>query len=267
MLKYLKAAFLVKKGGVPVNVLGAAAFTALGFIHPGFWIGGAVLVGGFTVGLANNERFQKVVEAMGLAVKTSVSAEDIEAHRKNIIRKLPKEEHQQYKQFKYTCDKIIRLYEEKNADQIVIADTTFSLDRMSWSTIKLLFARGRLSANDWQVSPEEIDAELATLEAELGVKDITPAIRQAKEATRETLNKRRAIVDRRDAALLEINADLAKLEADLKLAMDRAGTQGTPAAIQSDYETGTMLYEDLFGEDRSEIQTTDNLYQQMTEME
>lgn len=270
MLKYLKAAFFVKKGGVPVNVLGAAAFAALGFVHPGFWIAGGVLITGFTAGLAKTERFQKVTDAMAIAAARNDenTSEDIEAHRKNIIRKLPKEEHLQYKQFKYTCDKIIRLYEDKEADQIVIEDTRMSLDRLSWSYLKLLFARGRLNAKEWEGSLASVDAEIETLNAELNTPyNLTEAIRNTKQSTLDTLHKRREILVRRDASLKEIEPDLARLDSQLQLNLDRAGTQGTMAAIQSDFETGNMLYEDLFGEDRSEIETTDHLYQQIMEAE
>ena len=266
MLKYLKAAFTVKRGGVPINIIGTAAFVALGFVHPGFWAMGALLVGGFTIGLANTERFQKVVD--GLELTKAAVTEDIEDHRKNIIRKLPKDEHLQFKQFKYTCDKIIRLYEDKETDDIVISDTRMSLDRLSWNYIKLLLARGRLNAKEWEGSIAEVDQQLDTLQAEMNTAyNLTDAIRQSKQTTIDTLGKRREILTRRDGSLEEITADLERLDSQLQLVLDRAGTQGTSAAIQSDFESGSILYNDLFGEDRSEIEATDHLYEQMMEAE
>jgi len=270
MGKYLKAALLVKKGGVPVTLSGIAAFAALGFVHPAFWVLGAVIIAVFTAGLANNERFQKVIDGVTLTKTTQQNVDDIDEHRGNIIRKLPKEEHRQFKQFKYTCDKINKIYEEKSADDIVIADTKLTLDRMSWNYIKLLLARGRLNSKDWQAEKafDEVNQQIKALETELqSSEELAEAVRNAKLSTLETLKKRIAILNRRDDSLEEIEAGLTKLDSQLQLALDRAGTQGTDAAIQSDYETGTMLYEDLFGEDHREITTTDQLYAQIMETE
>ena len=68
MFKYLKAAFLVRRGGVPINVLALAALIGLGFLHPAFWIAGALLEGSFLFGLANTERFQKLTDGLKMTV-------------------------------------------------------------------------------------------------------------------------------------------------------------------------------------------------------
>src|SRR5580693_2692256 len=90
MWRYLGAAFLAGipvpgLGRLPLNAMVVVAFGVLGFVQPLFWFAGFGLELTFLVGLASNDRFQKLVDASHLPS----ADQDLEIKRRALIASLP----------------------------------------------------------------------------------------------------------------------------------------------------------------------------------
>ena len=163
MFKYLKAAFLVKKEGVPVNLIYVAGIVALGFIQPAFWIVGILLELFFLLGLANNERFCRLVDGLQMAKVSPADELDITVTLKKMVRKLLRDEHMRYKHFRYTCDRVLKLYMDKDADAITVDDHQLAFKRLEWRYLKMLLARSRMQSRDFAAGPIQVKVEILQL--------------------------------------------------------------------------------------------------------
>lgn len=265
MFKYLKAAFLTKKEGVPVNLLYVAVIVGLGFIHPAFWIVGTLLELFFLLGLATNERFCQLVDGLHRAEVSQADEVDITGTLKKMVRKLLRDEHMRYKHFRYTCDRVLKLYTEKDADTITVDDHHLAFKRLEWRYLKMLLARSRMQSRDFTSAPVQVKAEIDELKQELKNPMLAEALRHAKAARLETLDRRFEILGHRDQALEEIDVYLARIDEKLKLLLEQAGLHSTPAEIAAEFDSSSLHLDGIFGDDETAVESTDRFYEQTLE--
>lgn len=221
-LRYLKAAFFLRErvpllGHVPVNLVASAAFIALGFGHPAFWLIGLVGEIAFLWSLAGSARFRKWVDARDLAERNRAS----EQGEAEILASLSEERRNRYESLRTSLATIGR-NRSKNADAgLAVPDDLDSYDDLLSVFLKRLEAQQRLLAPKSGDKPEEIRARAEAIHEQLGSDaSLSPAARESREHTLEILRKRLEVFERKEESLDEIRSDLEQIEEQFRLALD-----------------------------------------------
>ncbi len=264
MLKYLKAAFLVRPdipglGKVPVNVITLICLGILGCGNAGFWLLGCGLELVFLYLLAFNPRFQHVVDAL----ETVQQSSDAEVRRQQLIGQLPLPARQQYARVQDQCRRILDIYRSNQADDFVIDNNRDALAKLSWIYLKLLIARQNLTAANQDTSARELTGEIEALKQELAQANLTAALRESKSATLAILQKRLENLGRREQSLQEVGSDLTRIEAQLDLARENAALHNRNDAITGNIELASRLLDgDMFGASEATIADLDQTFGQ-----
>lgn len=259
--RYLKSAFLVSVdvpnlGRIPVNALGAAAFTILGFAQPAFWLLGLAIEAAVVPSLAFNPQFQKLVDAQAL----ELSQGDAEQKRQALVKLLETGAQQRLWGLAKKCNQVLDVYRTQQAEDYIIDSNDHALKNLEWVYLKLLVARHHLlsPANETEQSLEN---KIHDLEKDLQDGEETESLRQSRTATLNILRKRLATMRKKKQTLEEIESDLTRIDNQVDLILENATVQGKPQTISADIELASdLLGGSVFGEDESLISNLEQTY-------
>jgi hypothetical protein len=261
--RYLKSAFLVSVdvpslGRIPVNALGVAAFTILGFAQPAFWLLGLALEAAVVPALAFNPRFQKLVEAQS----HEVSQVDVEKQRMALVRLLESGAQQRLWGMATRCNQVLDVYRSQQADEYIIDANEHALKNLQWVYLKLLVARHHL-LNPSSETEQSLEKKIHDLEKDIQDGEETESLMQSKVATLNILKKRIATMHKKQQALEEIESDLTRIDNQVDLILENATVQNKPQTISADVELASdLLGGSIFGEDESTVSVLEQTYGQ-----
>jgi len=260
--RYLKSAFLVSVdvpglGHVPVNVLGVAAFTILGFAQPAFWFLGMAIEAAVVPSLAFNPRFQKVVQAQSV----QLSDADTTQKRRALVNMLEPTAKQRLAGLIDKCNQVLDVYRSQQAEDYVLESNNQALSRLQWVYLKLLIARHHLLNPVNNETEQTIEKKIQELDTDLRDGEESESLRQSKTATLGILKKRLSNVRLKKQTLDEIESDLTRIDNQIDLILENATMQGKPQTISADIELASdLLGGSVFGEDETTISDLEQTY-------
>jgi hypothetical protein len=260
--RYLKSAFLVSVdvpglGHVPVNVLGVAAFTILGFAQPAFWFLGMAIEAAVVPSLAFNPRFQKVVQTQSV----QLSDADTTQKRRALVNMLEPTAKQRLAGLIDKCNQVLDVYRSQQAEDYVLESNNQALSRLQWVYLKLLIARHHLLNPVNNETEQTIEKKIQELDADLRDGEESESLRQSKTATLGILKKRLSNVRLKKQTLDEIESDLTRIDNQIDLILENATMQGKPQTISADIELASdLLGGSVFGEDETTISDLEQTY-------
>jgi len=260
--RYLKSAFLVSVdvpglGHVPVNVLGVAAFTILGFAQPAFWFLGMAIEAAVLPSLAFNPRFQKVVQSQSV----QLSDADTTQKRRALVNMLEPTAKQRLAGLIDKCNQVLDVYRSQQAEDYVLESNNQALSRLQWVYLKLLIARHHLLNPANNETEQTIEKKIQELDADLRDGEESESLRQSKTATLGILKKRLSNVRLKKQTLDEIESDLTRIDNQIDLILENATMQGKPQTISADIELASdLLGGSVFGEDETTISDLEQTY-------
>jgi len=264
MLRYLKAAFLLKLplpglGWLPVNVLAMLGFLMLGFGSPGFWLLGLGLEIIYLYAVSTNPRFKRWVDLQGSLKGDQAFAQQWET----LVDQLGPFDRDRVYKLQHKCDQVIRAYQDAHASEYMIQSNQDALRQLSWLYLKLLIAKQNLQSLSTSTGITELKSRIQSLQTDLENKTLSEPIRESKSATLEILEKRLQNLNQRDASLQEIDSDLSRIEAQVDLALENATMQGQPQAISTNIDLYSHVLDgQLFGDSAQSIADIDQKLKQ-----
>jgi len=262
--RYLKAAFWVGVhvpglGRLPLNAVAVAALGILGFAEPGFWLLGAGLETAFLFSLGLNPRFQKIVDAQDL----QLDRDDATQKRRALIGTLPPEGQQKLAALSTTCEKVLDVFRNQQAEDFLLDASRESLERLRWVYLKLLVARANLQNLGTRETEETLRAKIAQIGHDLSAPSLSETLRNSKEATARNLQERLANLSRKRESLDEIDSDLTRIESQVEVILEKALLQGKPQTISTDIElASSFVGGTLFGDSEVTVADLDRIYSQ-----
>lgn len=242
MLRYLKAAFLVREhlpllGAVPVNVLAVVAFLMLGFGHPAFWLLGTLGETAFLWALTANVRFRNVVDAL----EGAATAASSEKRLTTLAGTLNEENRVRRAALRQQLGTVEQAYRQFAPDDPNAHDNLHSLRQLETAFVKLLTARQHLTEMNRRTDGTEIESDFAQIERELQANQLSATARTSKEATLELLRKRLSASRQRAETLAEIESDLERIEAQFSLAVESSAIRAKPAELHLDVDLTSRM--------------------------
>jgi hypothetical protein len=260
MWRYLKAAFLVgvdvpALGRIPVNALGTAVVTILGFVEPSIWLAGLGLEVAVVSSLAFHPRFQKVVDAQS----GDRLLEDSRAKRDALIAALPEDLRTRLRALEGTSARILTIYQTLGVEPELLAGTQSSLDKLQWIYLKLLIARTHLTRELGAESESSLRARIREIEQSAPApSEPSTALQRSQEATLAILHRRVENLQNRDRMMRENSSDLARIEAQVDLMRENAAIEGKPASVEMEIELASDLASpDLYGSQSNLVRDLD----------
>ena len=242
MLRYLKAAFLVRErvpllGAVPVNVLAVAAFLGLGFGLPAFWLLGLLGETAFLWAMTANPRFRRLVDALEGEATAASSEKQLTA----LADTLNEENHARRAALRRHLGAVEQAYRQFAPDDSNAQENLHSLRQLETAFVKLLAARQHLTETNSRTVGSEIEADFAQIEKELEANQLSATARASKEATLELLRKRLSASRRRTETLAEIESDLERIEAQFSLAVESSAIRAKPEELHLDVDLTSRM--------------------------
>jgi len=260
MWRYIKAAFLVGievpgLGRIPVNALGTAVVTILGFVEPSIWLAGLGLEVAIVSSLAFSSRFQKVIDAQSGERRL----EDSGAKREALIAALPEDLRARLRALESTSARILSIYQTLGVEPELLTGTQSSLDKLQWIYLKLLIARTHLTHELGAESESSLRQRIHQMQqsapAQAGQ---STALQRSQDATLAILQRRLENLQNRDRILRENESDLARIEAQVELMRENAAIEGKPASVETEIELASDLAApDLYGNQTSLVRDLD----------
>lgn len=236
--RYLRAAFFVQEkvpllGSLPVNLMAIAAFVALGFGHPAFWLVGLIGEVAFLWALVGSARFRKLVDGKEILLR-SQNRKDQE---KSLLEDLPPDQKQRYHHLQAQWEKIRDNRKKRSEEGIVVPDDLDSYADLLNVYLRQLNAQGQLASSRCEEESEKIRQRIETLDSELAEpRSLSKSARNSKELTIDILKKRLRVFERRDQSLQEIASDLEQIEAQFQLAVDSSEVGSSMEETKLDLE-------------------------------
>ena len=247
MLRYWKAAFLLKLpfpglGWLPVNVVAMLGFLMLGFGSPGFWLLGLGLEIVYLYTISSQPRFRRYVD-----LQSSLKGDQAFAQQwETLCGQLGPFDRDRVYKLQRKCDQVIRAYQDAHSSEYIIQSNQDALRQLSWLFLKLLIAKQNLQSLGTATGITELKSRIQSLQTDLENKTLTETIRESKSATLEILEKRLQNLNQRDTSLQEIDSDLNRIEAQADLALENATMQGQPQAISTNIDLYSHVLTDSF---------------------
>lgn len=253
--RYYAAAFNAKPKGMilPPNWLGVAAVGMLGVLNPGVWLIGAGVELAYLHLLANNARFQRVVDA-----KKGASKAD-EGKINAILYTLTPMYQRRYEALRMECQGIVENQRMKEIDSAAGVHTN-GLGRLLWIYLKLLQTRellGRLwqdrgapprlptrssTASEEHPALREVASRIADIEAQLRNQGLADDLRKSLAGRLEILQTRaKTLAEARDK-LQFVDAELVRIEEQVRLINEQVltATDASDLSLRIDSVTSTL---------------------------
>lgn len=262
MWKYIKAAFGVRQrvallGDVPLNALLIPIIIAAGMLHPAFWLIGLGTEAALIYALSSNERFRKLVDLPD-EVEAKLSSEQ---QRQKLQDKLNSVDRGRFIALETNVQQTLQAYSDYQTPTYITETNTEALQSLSWTHLKLLFARSALLSGDSENAVSTIREQVEKLKSEIDTAKLSHNARHSKQATLDILSKRLKHFDKREQSLAEIDADLARIEAQVALALDGAKLHAKPDTISLDLDlaSDTMQSSWYYGDVDDDIQQLESV--------
>jgi hypothetical protein len=230
-LGYVAAAFNARPIGMFVapNWVGLAAFGLLGIANPGFWVLGAGLEIGYLLALANNSRFQQVVNARPL----TAAREAWNARIQQVLGRLEPADRATYDALSERCRSIIemQLHGATEPPHGLEAQAD-SLGRLSWMYLRLLLAR-RMIGQVLGGARQDVDLQqrIASLERQQAQPGLSDELARSIGGQLEILRQRLEGRTGGDRKLAFIEAELQRIEQQVELIREQAALSTDPELL------------------------------------
>lgn len=251
MWKYLKQAFWFRPaipglGGMPVNLLGLAAFGILGFAEPALWLLGLGLETAYLFWLAHHPGFREYVDTAELGGILTLPQNTQEAKRQELVQALPGACRRRLRKLEKLCADALDTMRARKRDAMAIDNTAQALRRLAWSYLKLLMAQAEYERLDDVSDAKELAEQITDLERDLDSKGLSAAAREAKQETLEILRRRLGNLRQRSVALQEIASDLQRIEAQIGLIRESAAMPDGAPATAADIAVAKFYLDETF---------------------
>lgn len=220
---YIKAALNVRwpvpgLGGLPVNwlFLGAVALAGF-FVHPALWLLGGAADLAFIMALAQNPRFQRIIDA-GSSAKDDI---DFSAKAAQMLQGVPGLARKRYADLEIRCGQIRQMSSNLGAMSEMQVG---GLKRLLWIFLKLLVSRETILTQARTTNREDLQEEIKSAEAQLTTlaDPSKERLRKSVESNLEILKKRLTNLDESKNALEFIEAELKRIENQVELIAQEA---------------------------------------------
>lgn len=234
MWQYLKAAFLASPaipglGRFPLNLVALSACAVLGFANAGFWFLGIGLEIGYLALLLSTPAFRRWVDQGAALARTA--EDDPVRIRRQLLERLDPAMRQAQDAIESAAARVLEILRNGGADEFTVIASRDSLDRLTWTHLKLLVAASALSSGG---DGGDLATQAAALERELAAPALPEAVRRSKQETLELVRRQAEVRSERARHLAEIAADRERIAAQLALARENAAVAGRPLNIASD---------------------------------
>jgi hypothetical protein len=223
--RYWWAAFNAKPLGMPIppNWFGLAAFGVLGvFLTPGFWLVGAGLELAYLTFMAQNPRFQSIVDSDG-----PEQPDPVDARYLAMVRALGPDQGKRHAHVEMRAREVLN----RLAGSPLMAAHAESLQQLVWLHLRLLTAR---QAVEEVVSTGKREhGALAKQEDQLAARlrdtDLDPGLRRS-------LEQQQAVIDQRQAAHADASRRFEHVESELQRIDQQIALIREQALLASDHE-------------------------------
>ena len=267
LMDYVKAAFSARPAGmfVPPNWVGVGAVGLLGLlVNPGFLVLGLGVELGYLFAVANNGRFQRVVDGKAALAELELERAKAEAQ----VQRLSEESRHRLERLQRTCEQVLETHASGRAyEQSLLESHAESLNRFVWIFFQLLLTReGILSLEkEGKLAPEtqrRLIKDAQRIEAELAQPDLSPELSRSLQGKLEILRQRIANLSEAEQKLQFVASELSRVEQQVELMRERALVQRDSAALSSQIDlVGSSLGEtaDWIRTQRSLFAATEDL--------
>lgn len=264
MLRYLKEAFWARAdlpmiGALPVNALAVAGLGVFGLAEHAVWLIGLGLETGYLFLVANNPRFQRVIDGQRLLASREGAADGDE--RKAVFRAISMQARLRYEKQEEKVRAIGKLSRTAGEeDHFLLESNMDPLRKLCALHLRLLSAQARLQADAQPDKEGALARQAEALEAELaaGGGRMTATLRESKEATLDLTRKRLANAQKSRDTLAEIESDLERIETQLDLALENVRLDGRPTVVAGNLKLLNQILESnsaLSGTDTAFLQS------------
>ncbi len=231
---YVKAAFNARPLGmfVPPNWVLIGAFTALGFLNPGFWVVGAGVELAYLVGLASNKRFQRFVVGRRMSQQNRMLVKKQE----DLLRQLSVDDRAAYLLLDQRCDSILEQQKQGTgvASRADLAIQSEGLGRLMWIYLRLLVTRAaivRLLHEAAGNQREGIDARVRRLKLQIDAPEIGVELRRSLEGQLQILEQRAASQREARDNLAFIESELTRIREQVELIKEQSVLSNDPSTL------------------------------------
>jgi hypothetical protein len=249
LMDYVRAAFGARPAGmfVPPNWIGVGAMSLLGvLVNPGFLVLGLGLELGYLFAVANNARFQRVVD--GRTALAEREKERVKAEAQ--VRRLSPESQKRLERLQRMCESVLETHSTGHPHERSLLDShADSLNRFVWIFFQLLLTReGILSLEkEGKLAPEtqrRLVREAERIQEELAQPDLSPELSRSLQGKLDILRQRMANLTEGEQKLEFVESELSRVEQQVELMRERALVQRDSGALSSQIDlVGSSLGE------------------------
>jgi hypothetical protein len=248
-MKYFLAALLSGPAGLqklPIFLIAAFVFLALGIVHSPLWLLGMFGVLGVVAALSSQERFRKVVDSRGFDTSTP-AGDDYET----LASQIKIETRSRLKILERKRERILEQQREGGTNEFVLDSNRDALQQLLRIFARLLITRQQLLTEDFAASTEKTQQEIENIQSEINA-STSDAQRASLNATLQLQRERLKSLEERSGKVQEIDSDLKRIEAHFELALSQASTRDKPQGITTDIGLVTQgLHEETLPQETS----------------
>jgi hypothetical protein len=231
-MKYFLAALMSGPAGLqklPIFLIAAFVFLALGILHSPLWLLGLAGVLGVVASLAAQERFRKVVDSRRFKQSTPTPESEYET----LSSQIKIETRSRLKILERKRNRILEQQTEGGTNEFVLDSNRDALQQLLRLFAKLLITRQQLLTEDFSASSEKAQREIEGIQNEISA-STSDAQRASLNATLQLQHERLRSLEERSLKVQEIESDLKRIEAHFELALSQASTRERPQGITTD---------------------------------
>jgi hypothetical protein len=231
-MKYFLAALMSGPASgprLPIFLIAAFVFLALGVVHSPLWLLGTLGVLGVVAALSSQERFRKVVDSRRFDTSTPV-ADDYES----LASQIKIETRSRLKILERKRERILEQQRGGGTNEYVLDSNRDALQQLLRIFAKLLITRQQLLTEDFAASTEKTHREIEGIQNEINATSTSGVQRDSLNATLQLQRERLRSLDERSLKVQEIESDLKRIEAHFELALSQASTRDKPQGITTD---------------------------------
>jgi hypothetical protein len=256
---YVRAAFRQRVqmgmlGYVPVNKLAVFTCALLGFLNPGFWLLGAAAEIVYLVGVAGNERFQKLIQGEALLREQAGGEKKIQ----QTVTLLTPPSAERYRRLLEQCRLILGINTPLDDSGTLEDMRAGSLNQLLCLFLRLLSSREVLLTTLSQVDKKNLEADMDRLKDKLTKAEADSPLARSVQATVDIEGKRLENLGKAKDSLEVIEAELERIEQQVRLIREESAVSGGPEILSSrlDAVTSTLTETSKWMDQHAELFST-----------
>ena len=256
---YVRAAFKRRikigiLGYVPFNQLALFTFVVLGVLNPGFWLLGVAAEIVYLVGVAGNDRFQKLIQGEALLKEQAGGERKIQ----QAVTLLTPPSAERYKKLLDQCRLILGINTPLDESTMLEDMRAGSLNQLLCLFLRLLSSREVLLTTLSQVDKKNLEADLDRLKDKLAKADADSPLARSVQATLDIEAQRLENLGKAKSSLEVIEAELERIEQQVRLIREESAVSGGPEILSSrlDAVTSTLTETSKWMDQHAELFST-----------